>query len=159
MNVMLDIETMAASANAAIASIGAVKFDDKGVVDTLYRRVEWRGYVSPATVKWWLGQGDRARAEMASKDVAPLEDTLKELVRFVGYHPVWGNGSDFDNAIVQHRMILCGIQSWNHRQNRCYRTMKSLYNVEYTPPEDAHNALSDALAQAEHLRLILRKIC
>ena len=57
--VMLDLETMSVRSNAAIASIGAVKFEvGSGIVDQFYRTVDLRTckavglHVDPETVVW-----------------------------------------------------------------------------------------------------------
>ena len=66
--VMLDLETMSVRSNAAIASIGAVKFDtETGIVDKFYRTVDLRTskavglHVDPETVGWWNNQSKEAR--------------------------------------------------------------------------------------------------
>ena len=66
---------------------------------------------------------------------------------------VWGCGSDFDNVLIENAHKALGQEiAWNFRNNRCYRTIKSLWpNVKIKRKGEHHNALDDAESQALHL--------
>lgn len=158
MQVMLDLETLGVSPGCAIIAIGAVKFDRERVVDEFYYRPQWGGRLEHDTVKWWLGQSDAARSELLKPVDGMMDQGLREFMKFLGDLPVWGNGSDFDNAILLDCYRRFSVPTWSHRQNRCYRTVRNLVNVPFSPPKIAHHAVEDARAQAVHLMEILYKL-
>lgn len=163
--VMIDLETMSTRPYAAICSIGAVKFGSSGtIIDTFYRKIDLTSckevglHIDKDTVEWWKNQNREALMELV-KDTKPLKEVLAEFSDWFGPKSleVWGNGSDFDNVILDHAYWACGMQKpWKFRDNRCFRTLKAL--VQVAPPEmegTAHNALDDALAQVRHWVLIM----
>lgn len=156
--VMLDLETLGVSPGCAIVAIGAVRFDREQVTDEFYYRPKWGGHLDHNTVRWWMGQPDAARAELMRDPDGPMEQGLTEFMKFLGASPVWGNGSDFDNAILSSCYRRLSIPGWSPRQNRCYRTVRSLVDVPWTPPTIKHHALEDARAQAVHLMAILHQL-
>lgn len=158
---MLDIETlgMQSQTTPVVCSIGAVVFDLDGIKEEFYTNVVWEGHFKADTVKWWLKQSDAARNAILNEPTVPLLDALIDLMWFVGDKPVWGNGVDFDNAILQNWYAAKDLKGWSYRQNRCFRTIKNIYNSPelWVRPDVAHDALSDAKAQALHLINIARK--
>lgn len=91
----------------------------------------------------------------------PEAESAEALCEFATWLPknsnVWGNGSRFDNEILDNAYKSCGLVTpWSHRQDRCYRTIKDLHpEVKYIPPVIKHHALEDAVAQAKHLLAIM----
>ncbi len=167
-NVMLDLETMGTRPTSAITAIGAVIFDpDTQQLGTEYHRIihlescEREGFTMDAsTVLWWLKQSPEALAIYSSQHAMPIADALQEFSDWLGYlkNPIiWGNGSDFDNLLLSNAYKTCKLGvPWKFWNNRCYRTMKSLYpHVELTRVGTHHNALDDAKSQALHLMRIL----
>lgn len=172
-NVMLDLETWSTSPRAVITSIGAVKFtldlDNTGgtIVDKFYCRIDPQSCVnvglemSVDTILWWMKKSEEARSEFQKSNL-PIQDVLSIFKDWLSDDPknidVWGNGTDFDNVILENAYRVCGKKlPWNHFNNRCYRTLKNLY-----PTVDVremigvkHNALDDAKSQAKHLIDIL----
>ncbi len=169
-NIMLDLETMGTSPNAAIVAIGAVKFDpDTGELgDKFYMRVSLRsstrygGVIDADTVYWWLGQSEEARNELTKAGGEPLDFATKEFLTFAGLDKnlcLWGNGSDFDNAILASAYLSVGWNKpfWNPFNNRCYRTVKNLFpDIKLERTGTHHNSLDDAISQAEHLCRIFK---
>lgn len=166
-NVMVDLETLAVSADAVIVSIGAVKFTAKKIEDAAFytpvsinsnlslgRRVE------ESTVAWWMGQSDAAR-NIFRQPAVTVEEALSQFAHWLGDDPVfmWANGADFDLAILQHAYAQLGLEvPWKFWNNRCFRTVKSFSKVRApAAPSVAHNALDDAIAQARHLQLIWKE--
>ena len=172
-DVMIDLETMGINSDAAIVSIGAVEFDIKEgkLGRTFYNPVslssarEAGGSISTDTFLWWLQQSDAARAELTGKG-QDIKDVLTWFTEWLApiYSRrsvnIWGNGAAFDNVILASAYTRLGMQvPWNFRSDRCYRTVKNLYpEIPFESPEIAHNSLSDAKAQAEHLLKIFQKI-
>ena len=169
-NVMLDLETMGTSPDAAIVSIGAVAFDPlRGELGpkfyariTLDSAVTAGGIIEPDTVIWWLGQGTDARDEITHPiGQIHINSALIDFSSWIAEHTsepcLWGNGSDFDNVILRRSYERCGITApWKFWRNRCYRTIKSLHpSIEMQRRGTHHNALHDAIDQANHLIDIL----
>lgn len=174
LHVMLDIETMGTGPDAAIVAIGAVKFDPflfhKGyavgkptgfyaAID-LTSSMESGGVVDGGTVMWWLQQTGAARSALL--DGNPLELSLQHFSDWYGSDrnvPVWGNGATFDNVIVRRAYQRLGLDApWSHRVDRCFRTLKNLFPGVEPPPQigTSHNALDDALWQAEYMQRIFQ---
>jgi exodeoxyribonuclease VIII len=170
--IMVDLETFGSAPGCALASIGAARCNADGYIrDTLYLIVSREDcarhglHESPATLDWWSRQSNDAQKvlDLSSDSAAsvPLRQALEELNRFVAqesHSGVYGNGSDFDNAILSAAAHACGIElAWPFWTNRCYRTIKSRTPwVKLERTGTAHNALDDALAQAKHLSQLFR---
>ena len=161
-NIMLDLETMGTSADAAIIAVGAVRFDTE-VTDRFYKVVDLQSSVdagltiSASTVMWWMQQSDEARAKFKAPG-EPLTDVLLSFSEWVGEDAdMWGNGADFDNTILSTAYRLTDIQQpWKFWRNKCYRTIKGLYpNIKLERTGIYHCAVDDAESQANHLIKIL----
>ena len=158
---MLDLETLDTSPTSAIISIGAVEFDrttcfkDKGfykVVD-LQSSFDCGLTISASTIAWWMKQSDAAREVFRQ----PGNHIGNVLFKFSQWLPIdskiWGNGADFDNAIMQNVYRKTQAkQPWKFWDNRCYRTIAAKYpHIPRVQQGTHHNALDDAISQAEHL--------
>lgn len=168
-HVMLDLETMGTSPNAPIVAIGAVFFDEYSVGTppahpSFYCQVSLQSSVDagctmdPDTVLWWLKQADDARKAVYDTEKAlTLEQALQSFSNWMTHNErakyVWGNGSDFDNVILRGAYDKIGLAApWSKFNNRCYRTMKSRApSVKLVRSGTHHNALDDAISQANHL--------
>lgn len=168
-DVVLDLETMDTSPDAAIVAIGAVELTVAGGTGrTFYATVDLDssvrsgGTMSAATMLWWLQQSDAARAATFDNSSAYLEDVLHRFAAWIGRREVrvWGDGAAFDNVILRRAYERFGIDPpWGRRDDRCYRTLKELYSdVPFNRVGVHHNAVDDALSQALHLGAILRKM-
>lgn len=172
-NIMLDLETMGTGPNAAICAIGAVAFDveQRELGATLYMQLDLTdsvrcgGVIDPETVLWWLQQSDEARQKI-SGDGYPVATAVWEFTDFIqslggeDKVKIWGNGSDFDNVILSSMFRRLGLQApWKFWNNRCYRTVKNLHpQVEMVFEGVRHDALSDAINQAQHLIAMLNPL-
>lgn len=170
-HVMLDLETLALDQRAVIISIGLVLFNEHKILDTLYIKVDKNDQPQrtqdPVVLDWWNKQSDEAKQVLNSKyAVSPLvaidiingflvkNDICKDSLR------VWGNGSDFDNVILNDFFNDYNAISWQFRNNRCFRTIKSMFEVDEPKRKGLHhNALDDAIHQVEHLQKILNDYC
>lgn len=160
---MLDLETLGTTPGSIIVSIGAVKFDASGLGDTFYQRIDFaeaqkEGFkLNADTVRWWLGQSDESRQELVKTD--GCVDTAAALYMFNSFvgdsDPLlWGNGASFDNSLLAAAYEHLGISKpWKFWNDRCYRTMKGLHpDIPLAKRTGTHhNALDDAISQAEHL--------
>ncbi len=150
-HIMIDLETLATRADAAILSIGAVRFNPiAGVVpssltgDRFYRTIELsktpeseRGFIDPATVMWWFGQSDDARNAITSGQELglPLRTVLRRFDEWFTATvsnarrkvTVWANDPDFDLCILQEAYDRCELTlPWSFRNARSMRTMSDL---------------------------------
>lgn len=166
-HLMLDLETMGRGSDAAIVQIGAIAFQRGGFneAQTFFCNVSLAsaqaggGVIDAGTVLWWLQLPESARrAVFAPSDPLPMAVALQNFTRWFEEHcgpdtMVWGNGSDFDNVILRNAYRRMGqTEPWGAFRNRCFRTLKAAHpRIPYDKPANAHHALSDAIAQAEHL--------
>lgn len=166
--IMLDLETLGQRPGCIILSIGAVAFDTTGIADTFYRKISAQSceshglHADASTILWWFKQSAEARHEHTSENRIDLPTALDDFSRWAGTNiaEVWGNGSDFDNAILSAAYHATAQPSpWPFFANRCYRTLKNLFpEVTLDRQGTHHNALDDASTQAEHLIRILAKL-
>jgi hypothetical protein len=174
-DVMVDLETLGRGPGCVVLSIGAVAFGPEGVgPDLLYVVVNKASClahglaVDADTEAWWSKQSENARQVLAQADAKTSDSLPAALMRFTGFLAqydidkvrVWGNGADFDNAILQSCYKAVGRDvPWQFWNNRCFRTLKSLRpEIKSVRAGTHHNALDDAVAQAEHAVRLLRFI-
>ena len=169
MNVMIDLETLGVSPNAAILSIGAVEFDDKQlgkefeVFLNVNDCVKHGMVVEPDTVLWWMEQSEKARLSICNGKRVLLAGALNQLVDAFEWEgrKVWCNGAGFDFPILDNAFRCAGVTTpWKFWSTMDYRTLKNLvprqvYKDSQVNPVFAHSALEDAKAQAlSAMRLI-----
>lgn len=173
--VMFDLETLGTRAGCAILSIGAVEFDPASgrLGAEFYTVINRRSCVArglvedPSTLAWWSKQSPEAQKVLAEAETAE-QGLGGALVAFTGYLGAFGKRdlqvwamADFDIPILSHCYSLVGYPlPWMYYNGRCYRTLRSLGNVSGPAPVPgvAHNALSDAKAQALQAINILRQL-
>ena len=166
--VMIDLETLDTKESSVILAIGAVRFTASEVLDEMYTEVNIDDQlklgrtISGKTLQWWMEQNQEARTVFEQIDSAPrLSSALAKLAGFVGRETtVWGNGATFDISILRNAYQSLGIDTpWPWYNERCYRTLKSLYPDLVKPTVDGrveHHALSDARVQAIHMQKLLQ---
>lgn len=170
-NIMLDLETLGTSPNAAVVAIGACFFDTdtREIGHTFYRTLDLNavvrggGEMDASTVLWWMSQPDDTRQAIYRPGVKYTPDSaLQALSHFVEDNSssdplVWGNGANFDNVILSQMYRRHQIaQPWKWWNDRCYRTVKAGHPpVKLNFIGSRHNALDDAMHQARTLIEIL----
>ena len=176
-DVMVDLETLATTADAVILSIGAVRFDlDAGLVFDEPESVFYRGIaidsqpnrkISGDTLAWWMMQSEQARAVFVVDPQTSIFNALDDLVDWIDPQPgsmptMWSNGADFDLPMLTHAFKQEGLDPpWKPYSGRCYRTYKNLpgaRSVKVLRQGLHHNALDDAIFQAKHLCAIHRAL-
>lgn len=166
-DIMLDLETMSTKPNAAIIAIGAVAFNESGIVDKFYIQVRLSSCkelgldIDPNTIIWWMKQGDEARSKFFDNGSAlDLISALDSFSEFYLKHggAIWGNGATFDNVILRSAYEAVGQDApWPFWVDSCYRTLKNMNPfIELKRVGTHHNALDDAETQAIHLIEILK---
>ncbi|HFI9396599.1 TPA: 3'-5' exonuclease [Vibrio parahaemolyticus] len=179
-HVMLDLETMGNTSNAAIVSIGAVVFSpvtgalgaDFEVVVNLNSSAYYSD-IDASTVTWWLTQSEEARSIfLRDTPKSSLKDALLELNQWFADLgdsrdiQVWGNGSGFDNVILANAFKAVRIKPhfshWNDRDVRTIVEMgRSILGIDpkttFTRQGVHHSALDDAKFQAKYVSEIWQK--
>lgn len=165
-HIMLDLETFGNSNNAAIVSIGAVKFTLTDIVDEFQTGVHLGSSmavgltVDPDTIDWWMDLDRREALDaLRALDKVDIASALIGFKEWAGDNiaAIWGNGSTFDNVILRSAYRQCGIEYpvrfW---QDQCYRTMKyRCPQITIEREGTHHDALDDARCQAKHLQRIM----
>jgi hypothetical protein len=170
---MVDLETLGTVPGCAILSIGAVEFDRFGVrLAEYYSEISTNSCqerfltVSEATRQWWMQQDEEARGvvercAVGGEDIKTVLETFAFFIKGFGDDVcVWGNGSDFDNALLAVAYEVCGMKlPWSFTNNRCYRTLKNLFpDITLVRQGTYHNSLHDARTQAEHAARLLERL-
>jgi hypothetical protein len=177
-DVMLDLETLGTLPTAPVVSVGACCFDvkSKTIGRTFYMPVRLESaqlaHASVGTLQWWLKQSEQARAVFSQPGAMTLPYVLAGFRDFLcrtgpamrGQATdvrVWGNGADFDNAILANAYGEDQLP-WRFFNSRCYRTAINLLDEARRWRIDRsagthHNALDDAIAQARHLIIVTHK--
>jgi hypothetical protein len=165
-HVMLDLETLSTRADGVILSIGAVKFDPHSNnvgEDAFYASISVDSntsagrHISESTLLWWLQQSPDAQ-RVFTEPKMPLAVALDEFAAWFDHpnYEVWSNGADFDIPMMNHAFMTHGLDSpWKFYNSRCFRTMKSMSFAKAAVKVEnklKHNALTDALTQAQQLQ-------
>ena len=174
-NVMVDLETLGTTADAAIISIGAVRFDlesdeidDNGFYASISieSNAVFKRTISEDTLKWWMQQSKEAQVVFTEPKVSlyaalvDFSDWIKSFETADVF--MWSNGADFDLPMLIHAYDQAIVEPpWKFYNNRCFRTYKNLpgaKDIRGGKPGIKHNALADAIYQAQTLQLIHRKL-
>lgn len=166
---MLDLETLGTAADACIMSVGAVRFDlDSDQIDdngfyasvSIDSNLELKRRVQEDTLIWWMNQGDAAKGvfneakQTLRSALADLADTAFGADDLF----VWSNGADFDLPMLAHAYTQLGMPvPWKFWNSRCFRTYKNLPGAKLVKVPFAgtkHNALFDAVHQAQTAQAI-----
>ena len=172
-DIMIDLETLDVLPTATILTIGAVKFDPFGddvnenKCEKFYVRVDVDSCdrigatVSQATLDWWSSQSQEAQNEAFDPaNRIPIEDAMTQLYKFCwGAKRVWSHGAGFDVIILEHYFRKIGKAiPWSFWEVRDTRT---LFDIGINPNRatvTAHNALADAVDQAQGVQKIYRTL-
>lgn len=169
---MLDLETLGLTPGSAILSIGAVQFSipECKLGAMFYVNIEPKSCLlagltrDEATMAWW-GRKSQAAKDALLVDRVPLREALVRFGNYLedmGIHrerKVWGNGPNFDNAILAHAYKALRLPvPWPYWGDRCFRTIKGMYAAIPMGARQGthHNSLDDAVYQAEHILNIKR---
>jgi hypothetical protein len=166
-DISFDLETLGASANSKILSIGAAYFDryTGEIGETFYLALDTdddpKGEVSDATLKWWSEQDASARSVFAAEQKWRAKDAVFQLRDFVDREAcVWGNGASFDITILGSYIARHGDRDpWQFRNIRDMRTVMDLAGNPALPfVGTRHNALDDAIHQAKVIAECVRRL-
>lgn len=181
-HIVLDLETMGITQDAAIIEIGMVIFNHTGLDGTANVLEQWSsairlessmkygGTVDAPTINWWM-HTDRTEARdtllVGSQMSLPsaLNEIATKILDYSHFDPkplIWGNGVNFDNAILKSAYERLDVKvPWGVRQDADFRTLKLLYKDVVPEPVfvgTPHIALDDARHEAVWLSQILKYI-
>lgn len=161
-------------------TLGSKFYANTACPESINRQLQLGRTVSGETLSWWMRQSSEAQkvfreydtsgGELNSSLLASLEleahdlrSGLLALWKFISDNnpntAIWSNGADFDLPILAHAYRGMGhAPPWPYRTARCYRTITNLGIGPRRPAATKgvkHNALDDAINQAEHLMEVL----
>jgi hypothetical protein len=175
-DLMIDLETASIATNAAIIAIGAVWFDrERGELgERFYQAIDLSSAINAGfdvdgeAITWWMQQTETAREVFNDPERVNIEIALERFSEFVGVSAegfnLWGKGPAFDNAILADAYLRLNLKKpWAYYNDRCVRTLldvAKIYNIKLKPFNKgiAHNALDDAIYQAECLCQIFKTL-
>lgn len=168
-NVVLDLETLGLSEDAAILQIGCAipKFDHYKIPNLtphFTATVKYETAINSefakdsSTLDWWEKQSLLARKVVFSgqdsyEDVLHQFEFWIQTIKLQGLTVrMWGNGPEFDNRLLDYTLRAYNVRGlWDFRDNHSIRTLKTLFPitiVEDPVHELKHTALGDALYEA-----------
>jgi hypothetical protein len=167
----IDLETLDTRPSAVILAIGCAQFDRyTGAIGAkFYKQIELKsamagGTISADTLRWWMTQGNAARAVfLQATESFAMSTCLQEFASWVrstsaGVPIVWGNGATFDITILEHAFRNCSVglsEPWHFTNIRDMRTAVDLldavkpgFKSKVKNVGTHHNAVNDAEYQA-----------
>lgn len=168
-HLMVDLETLATTPNAAILTIGAVTFDPNStrIYDEFYRRIEIESldaldtYIDDGTLEWWSKQDQVAQDEAFDPEGRePIQNVLEDFYKFcMGSSKFWSHGATFDIVILEYYFRKINKPfPWNFWDVRDTRTIFDLGLDPEMPQANKHNALEDAKRQAIGVQNMFKKL-
>ena len=166
-DLMVDIETLGTTPDAAIISLGAVWFDPRSdeMGAELYRVIDprQRRHIDPDTVLWWFGQPSGSNPFARRAAMHPLPDALEDLSVFIAQNtgPVrlWSQGAAFDGVLLEDAFRQHGrVAPWKFWDVRDTRTVYDMAGDDDRTALVAHHALEDAKAQARRVQRCFAKL-
>ena len=167
---MLDLETLSTRPDATILTFGACKFNpytqdpiDQGLYFRINvdEQIALGRHVDDGTVEWWGKQAEDVYEEAFSpNDRISLEQFTQELNRFiVGCDNIWAQGPVFDIVILENLyrqlQLPCPWQFWQIRDSRTL--LSSLGDPREKNKAGLHNALEDAVSQAQAVQFVFKQ--
>lgn len=167
---MIDLETLHTTPQAAVLTVGGVKFDPKSDSEPhseFYYKLDLDTQdraVSDDTIAWWGTQDPKVQEEAFGTEGRVHVDTfLDSLPKWmVGVDVLWGHGYGFDITIIEdmlrQRSKPLPWQFWQVRDSRTlFSTLKS-GDPRKGMQSDLHNALADAYYQAKSVQVAYKEL-
>lgn len=172
-DVMLDLETLASSPNAAIIQVCATMFDpvkeEVGPSLVLDVSPARSAEIDLETIIWWMdpNKAEAARRVFLQPRGRETEiSAVTKLTTFLQDHSdtdrliVWGNGANFDPVLLECLYRRTGIRvPWKFYNVHCFRTVKNRSKRRLAaPPFNGvkHDPKDDNLYQIQYLFAINR---
>jgi hypothetical protein len=173
-HLMIDLEMLSTHPAGVIVSIGAVFFDpqlDDPLGATFYRIFKLQPQIDAGlkidedTLQWWLGQTSQVHRQLLTPDKDSPVQILYEFEQYYKQHSsdpdqtlMWSWPATADLIWLQHNYLAFNMDPpWKYYQNQCMATIKNRYPNLILPQNNQHNALADAVWQADYLCKLTRK--
>lgn len=157
---MIDFETLDIAECPVILSMGAVVFNENGIVDCLFEKIDQHSCldlgctVSIDTLLWWEQQTEAARAAAfgGKTNIGYAMGMLVDLYKKYECEEIWSKGAIADIRWANNILDKLDMKKpWKFSREMCFRTyLKYSPKVDFQPSGEAHNALDDATNQAKH---------
>jgi len=167
-DIMIDLETLDTKPNCVILSIGAVRFDPKGmgIVEklelkpTIEEQTElYNRTIDDETIKWWSTQSADAMEEAFSEvGRLPFKECLEILYKFCwNRRAIWSNGAGFDIVALEtgFRNVDLAIP-WPYYNARDTRTLFDITGVSLRDKKYGTRTTHKAVEDAEHQAIVVQ---
>jgi len=166
---MIDLETLHTTPQAAVLTVGGVKFDPNNESEPhseFYYKLDLDSQerdVSDDTIAWWGQQDSKVQEEAFSPEGrVQIDEFLDSLPKWmVGVDVLWGHGYGFDITIIEDMLRQRGKPiPWQFWQVKDSRTLLSCCKVDprKAMQTDLHNALADAYFQAKSVQIAYKEL-
>lgn len=169
MDLMIDIETLDVKPTGVIVSVGICAFDMEGIHAKQYFILDGEEQVTKGrtisfdTIEWWFRQNEAVhKAAFNLTTRGSVKEFLEGFAYFCTLHnvnKVWAQGTDFDLSMIAdlHRDYDYELP-YQFFLARDSRTMIDYMSSDRpTRGGDHHNAMDDAVYQAECVILALKE--
>lgn len=175
-DIMIDIESLDTSPYCVILTIGAVRFDPKGmgIVEKLELRPtiedqteQYNRIINDDTIRWWSEQSPAALEEaMSDHGRQSLKDCMEQLYKFCwNRRAVWSHGAPFDVVVMETAMRQTLTDKpnpipWPFYTVRDTRTLFEIAGVKLKDGghKTSHKAVEDAERQAIVVQQAYKKL-
>jgi hypothetical protein len=167
-DIMIDIESLDTSPNCVILTIGAVRFDPKGmgVVEKLELRPmieeqteKFNRVINEDTLRWWSTQSEDALDEaMGDRDRVSFTECMEALYKFCwNRRAVWSNGASFDIVAMESAWRNLGMRiPWPYYTVRDTRTLYEIAGVSLKDKKYGSKTTHKAVEDAEHQAIVVQ---
>jgi hypothetical protein len=167
-NIMIDIESLDTSPNCVILTIGAVRFDPRGmgIVERLELRPtideqteKFNRVINEDTLRWWGEQSPEALDEaMGDRDRVSFSDCMEALYKFCwNRRAVWSNGASFDIVAMESAWRNLGMRiPWPYYTVRDTRTLYEIAGVSLKDKKYGTSTTHKAVEDAEHQAIVVQ---
>lgn len=164
---MIDLETLGSNPKAPIIQVGIVFFTVEGIMTQSLLTVDFdealrHGEADGSTIRWWLDQPKEAQQSVFKnpRPILEVADIIEKLLVAQNANFYWAHAT-FDFPILQ-SFFRALSRKYPLPYKRCYdlRTLEYLCGgIQWEERKGIHhNALDDAVYQAEHAIKMLKKL-
>ncbi len=171
-DVMVDVETLGVTSQAAVLSIGAVAFriSDHLILSEFEIFIDLQsaldnGNVDASTLSWWLSQEKNAQDLAFTGTISAGTAIDSFLIWYRSQKPkrVWGNGPSFDITLMERLILSRGSTiPWFPWEIRDVRTIVDIIKPLMERPKNfggiKHSPLDDAKHQANYIMKMVNLI-
>lgn len=167
-DIMIDIESLDTSPNCVILTIGAVRFDPKGmgVVEKLELRPtideqteKYNRVINEDTLRWWSEQSPEALEEaLGDRGRISFRECMETLYKFCwNRRAIWSNGAGFDIVAMESAWRNLDMRiPWPYYTVRDTRTLYEIAGVSLKDAKYKTRTTHKAVEDAEHQAIVVQ---